>query len=240
MRKLAILIVLTSVLAANCGFSGKRIKGNGQVTTENRNVGNFVGVSSHGAFDVYVSIGPTTAVKIEAESNFLPYIETYIDEANSLRVQTKKGVWLNSNKAIKVYVTAPRFGKIFSVGSGAIIGETRVTDAEKLDLQVRGNGRVELDVDAPEVVTVLTGNGGLKLKGQSKVFECSLQGNGNIKAYDLMAEDTKVSILGNGDAEVYASVSLDVTIGGNGTVRYKGNAQPSTHITGNGNIKQVK
>lgn len=240
MRKWAILIALTSVLAANCGFSGKRINGNGQVTTENRNTGNFVGVSSHGSFDVYVSMGTTTTVKIEAESNFLPYIETYIDDDNSLRVQTKKGVWLSTDKPVKVYVSAPRFGKIISVGSGAIIGETRVSDSSKLDLQVRGNGRVELDVDAPEVVTVLTGNGGIKLKGQSKVFECKLQGNGNIKAYDLMAEDTKVSILGNGDAEVFASVSLDVTIGGNGNVRYKGNAQPSTHITGNGNIKQVK
>ncbi len=67
---------------------------------------------------------------------------------------------------------APRFGKIYSIGSGAIIGETPVTDSSKLDLQVRGNGRVELNIDAPEVVTVLTGNGVLKLKGQSKNFEC--------------------------------------------------------------------
>ena len=67
-----------------------------------------------------------------------------------------------------------------------------------------------------------------------------LQGNGNLKAFDLMAEETKVKIFGNGDADVYASLKLDVSVGGNGNVRYKGNAQPSTHITGNGNITQVK
>lgn len=240
MRKWALLIVISSMLAAGCGFAGKRIKGNGQITTENRNTGSFAGVSSHGSFDVYVSIGNTTSVKIEGESNILPYIETYIDDDNSLRIQSKKGVWLSTKKPVKVFITAPRFGKIYSIGSGAIIGETPVADSTKLDLQVRGNGRIELDVDAPEVLTVLTGNGSIKLKGRSKDFECKVQGNGNVKAFDLMAEETNVNILGNGDAEVYASVKLDVTIGGNGNVRYKGNAQPSTHITGNGNIKQVQ
>ncbi len=71
-------------------------------------------------------------------------------------------------------------------------------------------------------------------------MSAKLQGNGTLNAFDLMTEETTVSILGNGNAEVHASVALDVTIGGNGNVRYKGNAQPSTHITGNGNIKQVQ
>jgi len=89
-------------------------------------------------------------------------------------------------------------------------------------------------------VAELTGNGGIQLKGQSRYFDCKLLGNGNLKAFDLMAEETKVHIMGNGDAEVYASIKLDVSLTGNGTVRYKGNAQPSTHITGNGSITQVK
>jgi hypothetical protein len=49
-----------------------------------------------------------------------------------------------------------------------------------------------------------------------------------------------VKIFGNGDADVYASLKLDVSVGGNGNVRYKGNAQPSSHITGNGSITQIK
>jgi hypothetical protein len=240
MRKWAILIVLTSVLAANCGFSGKRIKGNGQVTTENRNVSNFTGVSSYGSFNVYVSIGNTSSVKIEGESNILPYIETYVDKDNTLKIDSKDGVWLSTSKQVNIYVTAPRFGKIYSIGSGAIIGETPITDSAKLDLQVKGNGSIKLDVDAPTVEAVLTGNGSVHLNGQSQSFECRLLGNGKLRAFDLKAEDAKVSIMGNGDAELYASVKLDVTIGGNGNVRYKGGAQPSTHITGNGNIKQVQ
>ena len=240
MKKLAALIILTAIVGASCRFAGKRIKGNGQVTTENRELSGFVGVSSYGSFDVYVAIGSTTSVKVEAESNILPYIETFVDEDNTLKVETKGNVWLRTKRKVKIFVTAPRFKKIYSKGTGDIIGQTPITDSSELDVHVEGNGHIKLEVDAPKVKAVLTGNGGMQLKGQSKYFDCSLQGNGDLKAFDLMSEETKVHILGNGDGEVYASVKLDVTVGGNGNIRYKGNAQPSSHITGNGSITQVK
>ena len=239
MKKWAALLLFTAIITTSCKFTGKRIKGNEQVTTENRQVSGFTGVSSHGNFDVYVAVGSPASVKIEAESNLLPYIETYIDN-NNLQVDTKDGIWLRPRRSIKVYVTAPQFKQIHSDGSGDIIGQTPISDSSKLDLKVEGNGHVNLNVDAPEVVAELTGNGGIELKGQSKNFDCKITGNGNLKAYDLMAEATKVKILGNGDAEVYASVTLDVTVTGNGNLHYKGSAQPSTHITGNGSITQVK
>jgi len=238
MKNWAAFIVLATVLFANCRYTGKWKKGNGEVTTENRQASDFSGVSSYGSFDVYVTAGSPASVKIEAESNLLPYIETYVED-NVLKVQTKNDVWLRPRRSIKVFVTAPHFKKIYSSGSGDIIGQTPITDSSRLDVHVRGNGTVKLELDAPEITAVLTGNGGMQLKGQSKKFECKLQGNGNLKAFDLMAEETTVSILGNGDAQVYASVKLDVSVGGNGNVTYKGNAQPSTHITGNGNISRA-
>lgn len=239
MKKWAALIVLSSILLSNCRFMGKRIKGNNQVTTENRSTSTFEGVSSHGSFDVYVAVGSPASVKIEAESNIIPYIETYV-ENNILQVRTKEDIWLRPRRSVKIIVTAPRLRKIHSSGTGDIYGNGTITDSSKLDLSVAGNGNMNLTVDAPEVVAELTGNGGIQLKGNSKNFDCNLTGNGNLKAFDLMAEETKVKIRGNGDAEVFASQKLDVSVGGNGNVRYKGNAQPSTHITGNGSVSQVK
>lgn len=238
MKNWAAFLVLTALLFTHCRFAGNWKKGNGQVTTESRQAGDFTGVSSYGSFDVYVSTGSPASVRIEGESNLLPYIETYVED-NVLKVQTKNDVWLRPRRSIKVFVTAPHFKKIYSSGTGDVIGQTPITDSSKLDVHVRGNGTLKLEVDAPEITAVLTGNGGMELKGQSKYFNCKLQGNGNLKAFDLKAEETTVSILGNGDASVYASVKLDVSVGGNGNVKYKGNAQTSTHITGNGNISRA-
>lgn len=238
MKIWAAFLVLSTVLFTHCQYAGKWKKGNGEVTTESRQVGDFTGVSSFGSFDVYVAAGSPASVKIEAESNLLPYIEAYVED-NMLKVKTRDDVWLRPRRSLKVFVTAPHFKKIYSSGTGDIIGQTPISDSSRLDVHVRGNGTVKLEVDAPEITAVLTGNGGMELKGQSKNFDCKLQGNGNLKAFGLMAEETTVNIFGNGDAEVYASVKLNVSVGGNGNVKYKGNGQTSTHVTGNGNISRA-
>jgi hypothetical protein len=239
MKKWVAFLLLGSIVALNsCRFTGKRVKGNGHVITENRGLSGFTGVVSEGSFDVYVSAGSPASVRIEGEDNILPYIETYVDN-NILRVDTKEKVWLRPRRTIKIYVVAPHYRKIHSRGSGNIIGQTKITDSSRMDLVINGNGDIKVDVDAPEVSAEVTGNGGINVTGQSKTFKGSLMGNGNISAFNLLSEDTNIRIMGNGDAEVFASVHLDVTIGGNGDVRYKGGGQISTHITGNGNVKKV-
>ena len=242
MRKWASLFVFISMLAAGCGSvdNNEKVKGNGQVTAENRNAGgNFAGVHTRGNFNVFVSVGNTPAVKIEGESNILPYIETYV-ENGMLVVKSKDKVSLNTLQPVKVYITTPQINKIESEGLGDIVGQTPISDASKIELQLKGNGNVDLDVDAPEVEAIIGGIGSIRLKGQTKTFDCKIMGNGGLSAFDLQTEETKLAILGNGGADVSASVKLDVTIAGNGNVRYKGNVTPNKTITGNGNITQVQ
>lgn len=242
MRKWTSLFLFFLLLAAGCGSidNKEKVKGNGQVTAENRNAGgNFTGVHTRGNFNVFVTIGNTPVIKIEGESNILPYIETYV-ESGRLVVQSKDNVSLNTIQPVKVYITTPRINKIESEGMGDIVGQTPITDASKIELQLQGNGNVDLDVDAPQVEATIGGTGSIQLKGQTKNFDCKIMGNGSLSAFDLQTEETKLTILGNGGAEVSASVKLDVTIAGNGNVRYKGNVTPNKTITGNGNITQVQ
>ena len=42
------------------------------------------------------------------------------------------------------------------------------------------------------------------------------------------------------DAEVFASVKLDVKASGASDVKYKGNAAVSQHVSGAGNVKKVQ
>lgn len=239
MKKLVAFLLLGIIIStSSCRFTGKRVKGNGHVITDNRGLSGFTSVVSEGSFDVYVSTGSPASVKIEAEDNILPYIETYVDN-NILRIDTKDDVWLRPRRSVKIYVVAPHFRKIHSKGTGNIISQTKITDSSRMDLVINGNGDIKVDVDAPEVNAEVTGNGGIDVTGQSKTFKGTLTGNGNIHAFNLMAEQTNVRILGNGDADVFASVHLDISIGGNGNVRYKGGGQISSHITGNGDVKKV-
>jgi Putative auto-transporter adhesin, head GIN domain len=238
MRKYITLLAALLIVFASCRYvTGKRIRGDGNVKTEQRSVGNFNSVSSRGSYNVYLSAGEP-GVRIEAEDNLLPYIETYVD-GNTLHVGTKQDYWLKPEREVKIYVSAPSFEKIHSFGSGDIRGESVLHNASKLELTVSGSANIKLDVDAPEIDAETNGSGDIYLAGNAKTWTGEIRGSGNIKAMDLKADETRVRIYGSGDADVFAGSKLDVKVAGSGDVRYKGNPQMSTSIAGSGKVTKV-
>lgn len=239
MRNFLLLLLSAAVLTGSCRFvSGKRVRGNGNMKTEERSETGFKGVESHGSFDLFVSSGATNAVKIEAEENLLPYIETYVD-GDILKIDTKDGYWISTKRSIKIFITAPDYRRIKSFGSGNITGETKITATNKLDLGVTGSADIKMEVDAPSVDADISGSGNIVLNGNTKQFSSTVSGSGDVRAYDLRSEETKVRIAGSGNADVYASVSLDVNVAGSGDVRYKGGGKVNSNIAGSGNVKKV-
>ncbi len=238
MKKLFVFLIAAFVIFSSCRFvTGQRIRGNGNVRTETRSPGSFRSVSSHGSFDVFVSSGQQ-AVKIEAEENLLPYIETYV-EGYTLHVGTKNNYWLSPARKVKIFVSSPDYESIRSYGSGDIIGESKITSSSKLELGVNGSANIKMDIDAPELSTETNGSGDIFLRGETKSFEGEIHGSGNIKALDLRSGDATIKIYGSGDAEVFVDRKLDVHVAGSGDVNYKGNAQVSSSMAGSGRVKKV-
>lgn len=237
MKKILLLLLPAAALISSCNFAGKRVKGNGHVSTEERSVAGFDGVRSSGSFDLYVSQGPQS-LRIEAEENLLPYIETHVEDG-ILRINTKNNTWLRSTRDIKIYATAPNFKLIRSSGSGDIKGQTKLTHPERIEVGISGSADINIDVDAPEVEAEITGSGNVDVKGTTRVFKARISGSGNIKASDLQSEESEIRITGSGDASVYASVKLDVRVTGSGNVRYKGGAQVNSQITGGGGVSKI-
>jgi len=218
--------------------TSQRIRGNGNVRSETRLPGSFKSVASHGSFDVFVSSGEQ-AVKIEAEENLLPYIETYV-EGYTLHIGTKDNYWLNPGRKVKIFVSCPDYESIRSYGSGDIIGESKITNSSKLELGVNGSANIKMDIEAPEINTETNGSGDIFLKGQTKSFEGEIHGSGNIKALDLRSGDATIKIYGSGDADVFVEGKLDVHVAGSGDINYKANAQISSSIAGSGRVKKIE
>lgn len=238
MKKIILFVLSIPLLLSSCRYiAGERIRGNGNVRTEERSPGSFNSVASHGSFNVYVSSG-SQSVKIEAEDNLLPYIETYVD-GSVLHVDTKENFWLRPSRQIKIYVSSPDFKSIHSYGSGDITGLSKITDSSKLELGVNGSANIKMDVNAPDIDAEISGSGDINLSGETKTFNGEIRGSGNVKAMDLKSEDATVKIYGSGNADVFASVKLDVHVAGSGDVHYKGNPQVSSSIAGSGRVKKV-
>jgi hypothetical protein len=241
MRRYLWLLAALPLVMGSCRFvTGKRVHGNGVVKSEERSVSTFKNVDVSGAINVYVSQGEVKPVKIEGDENLLQYIEVE-QEGDKLFVREKHGYNLKPSAEMRVYVTAPVYNTIEVSGACDIIGITKISNPENLELTASGAGDIKMEVDAPKLRAEISGSGSIDLKGQTKDVDLQLTGAGHAHCYDLLSENTKVDISGAGSAQVYASVKLDAEVSGAGSVSYKGNATNVTqHTSGVGSVTKVE
>lgn len=227
-------------MLASCDhLMGKRVRGSGNIKTEDRNVSSFKNVEVHGASDVLVSQGSQSAVKVEGDDNLLQYIEVN-QEGDRIVIRERSGYNLRPTNSIRIYVTTAVYNKIDASGACNIIGQSKISNPEDLSMHVSGAGDIKMEVDAPRLSASVSGSGSIDLKGQTKDVDLDLSGAANAHCYDLLAENTKVDISGAGSAEVFASVSLDARVSGAGSITYKGNASNvSQHVSGAGSVNKA-
>ena len=236
MKRFLLLLLPLILVFQSCRFiGGKRVRGNGNLITQDRSVGSFRSVKSSGFFDVVVANNPVQGVRIEAEDNLQEYIETTI-EGDQLTISTRDGYSLRPKRDIKIYVSAPTFSSVQVHGSGNIMSGAPLNNPDKISFGVHGSGDIRVDVNAPAVNADIAGSGTVNVNGETKQFRAEIHGSGDIRAMDLKSEETSVEIAGSGNADVFASVQLNVDVRGSGDVRYKGGANVKSDIKGSGSV----
>lgn len=239
MKATILFLAFFASLFTSCHFmGGKRVRGNGTMKTEARSAEAFTNVDVSGNFDVYVKQDSVSSIRVEADENLMEYIIIQTED-NTLRIRTKDGANLKSANGIKVYVSNPSYMDFDASGACDIESQSKITNLEMISVGLSGASSVKLDVSAPKVTVDGSGASTVSLSGTTKNFDVDGSGSTNIKCYELLSENTSVGLSGAGDAQVYASVSLDVEISGAADVRYKGNATVKQSISGAGSVRKV-
>ena len=221
-----------------CFFGGERVKGNGNLKTEQRNVSAFDRVEAHGAINLFVTQGELQPVRIEGDENLLQYIEV-VQQGGELEIKTRNNINLDPTKDIKVYVSAPGYRRIAVSGASNIIGQNKISGSD-LELDISGAGEIKMEVDVPEIKTEMSGSGAITLKGQTRKFVLETSGAAKAMCYGLLSEETIVDISGAGEAQVYASQRLQVDVSGAGNVSYKGEVKNiSQEVSGAGSVRNA-
>jgi len=235
----ALFLILT-FLTSSCYFlGGRRVHGNGHITTQERSVGSFDQVEVSGAIELYVSGGESGPVRIETDENLQQYVEVE-QHGSVLEVRSRRGYNLRPTKKVIVHVSSPNYSRLSVSGASNIVGQNKIHGNDRLEMHVSGAGDIRADVDAPDFKASVSGSGNIDLKGNVRDLDLEISGAGDAKCFDMMAENTKVRISGAGSADVYASVSLDAHVSGAGGVSYKGGAtKVSQQVSGAGSVKKV-
>ena len=218
-------------------WGSKKVKGNGEVTTETRNTGDYDGVKCAGSMDYVLVAGTEGKITIEAESNLMEYIVTEIKN-NNLIVKVKKGYDLKPsfNKTLKVTIPFKDISSVSLAGSGDVWNEDKIK-SNSLDISLAGSGDMVLDIEANSVEGSLAGSGDMTLKGNTNDLTVKVAGSGDIDAFGLQANNTKASIAGSGDISVVSNKSLYARVSGSGDIEYKGNPdKEDTKVSGSGTI----
>lgn len=237
MKKSIILIVIAVFGISVSNAQWKKIKGNGEMTTETRTTSDYNGIKCTGSFDYILVSGSEGKLTLEGESNLLQYIVTEVKEG-TLHVKTKKGKNLSTsrNKTIKITIPFQDVNSVSLSGSGDLWNEDIISE-NNLDVSLSGSGDVILEINTKSASGKVSGSGDLTLKGITNSLEASVSGSGDFHGFNLKSTNVDVAVNGSGDAEVVCSGNLKARVSGSGDIEYRGDPKTKdTKVSGSGSI----
>lgn len=215
----AVLVTMMLILACGISISGSQVvHGSGKITSQTRTVPEFTSIELAGSGDVTVRVGGSQSVVIETDDNIQPLIETTV-RGGKLVVGTKPNTSISTKQPVHVTITVKSLDSASLTGSGNITISDMNADAASINLQ---------------------GSGNITTSGKAQNVQATLTGSGNIVCADLQASSATVRISGSGNISVNASQSLDASISGSGTIKYRGNpTRVNQSVTGSGSINPI-
>ncbi len=231
-RAITNLIIVTLAAPACAGFG---TPGNGQRSTEARDLGGFTRVDSRGSLDVQVDQGPAFAVTVSIDSNLIGYVDTHV-AGDTLVIDLDENIF-DPLAGPHVRVTLPRADALMVRGSGDLRMPALAQDTP-IALKVSGSGALEWQGVAPQIGAEVNGSGDLRLAGSTDRLVLGVHGSGDAAASRLEAATGTVEVNGSGDASVTIRQSAEVSIRGSGDVDLFGGANLSRVVhTGSGDLR---
>ena len=226
----SILFISIPLLFLSCT---ETIKGDGNLTSEERTVESFTDVKVSGMFDVVLVQGEPS-VLIETDQNLLEHISTEVRE-EVLTVSSGDKYFNTDQLVITVFYRSLEEVKI----SGACELVTNGSiNSDELLVDISGAAEADLTLNVTKFRMELSGGGEIELHGLAEDVEIDISGAAEVHAFNLESKTAEISVSGAGDVEINASEKLEVDISGAGEVDYKGDPEIKQNISGVGELKK--
>ena len=205
--RVAAIAVSFALVPALAFAHGKKDKSH---QTETYNLSGFEEISVSGAYDLDVTVGEAFSITVSGHAEEMENLKVEVKNGE-LHLGKVKNKRMKNTNGVQAKITMPRLSamSVAGVAEGTVTG----IDAEDFELDIAGVGE-------------------LRLSGTCQHLEADIAGVGEIKARDFKCEDVHVSLAGVGEAEVYASKSVDVSAMGVGEVNVWGKPEDVTKNKG--------
>jgi len=257
MKKISFVLAIfpITLLIVSC----EKIKGKGDVITENRTVTGYSGIGLCLSGTVYYKQDSVYSLQIIAQQNILDRLVTEV-EGNTLIIKMKPHVILGAHDPIRIYVTAPDVSSLDVSGSGDFYTENNwlggditadisgsgsiniaYLEANRFSAKVSGSGSINIAyLEANRFSAKVSGSGSIRtLGGKVTEEDPKISGSGDIDQQNVVCDNVYTSTSGSGETYVNAQKWLDVNISGSGDVYYYGNPTIEVRISGSGSLKKL-
>lgn len=221
------IFVLAATLAACLPISlsgGQTVDGSGTLTEETRPVSGVTAVRLSMPGTLHVEIGPSESLRISAEDNLLPYIQTEA-RAGELDIHTQSNVNLRPSLPIDYYLTVQSLDTLHVSSSGGV--EAPALTATHFEVGISSSGSISIEGLVAETLQVdISSSGSLAILGGSvERQEVSISSSGAYAAKDLESLQASVRLSSSGSATIRAVESLQADLSSSGNVYFLGSPQ---------------
>jgi len=229
-----ILLLLPFISVAGTKTILNNIKSD--ISIEVRQVSNFNGISSSGAYDVYIKMGSTESLKIEGDRDLIKNIETRVEDG-TLKIRNSKtsSGWNWNNRKTKIYITAKSLNHLSLSGSGKMEFNNTVK-SDKLNTSVSGSGSIRLDVTTKIYNASISGSGQIDVSGFAQHANIAVSGSGGFEGRNLNTKTSDIRVSGSGNVYINTDDRLNAHLSGSGNITYSGNAKVNQVKSGSGRI----
>ena len=195
MKKLFINFLLFLTLFIQVQFSFAQIRGNGNIITKEIKVTPFEKIHINFPVKVIIDANSDYALTITTDENILS--EIVLKNANK-KLEILQDKWIQPTKMVDIKIGIKGL-TLLEVGG---YGKTKVINLNEDEFRL----------------TNLVGN--VTLEGKVNTLKFSME-TGELKAFELVAQNIRGDIWSHGEAEVNAISSLEGTISGSGKLVYQ-------------------
>lgn len=240
MKTLHYIGLVLLVLVLSSWNLKKEVKGSGKVLQEQREVTSFEGINVNNAIHVFLSQGNEESVKVEADDNVVPYIQTKVkDRILHITLKGEEPIRNFSPKLpMNVYVTIKNLREIEANAAATVEGESAF-QVETLELDISSAASLDLEVKGENIDMDISSAANVTLSGQINSMKAEVSGACKLDGTNLETLKANIDMSGASSATLKVKDELEYDVSGASRLTYSGNPRIyKAEITSAGSVKK--
>ena len=224
MPRFAPVLVLSSLLSAPA-----------LANTEERDVPEFDGVSVASGIRATVEIGPRRPVRVEADADILPLVETRVEDG-MLKIGFKPHTHWRGDRKVSVAIQTPRLRELDASG-GSVVRAT-FTRAPAAELRASGGSELHVrGIDAEQLSVQGSGGSVLDVDGRATSLHLQMSGGTRLEGRNLAVRDVSLQASGGSEGELRADGKISGSLSGGSELHVRGRARATVSTSGGSSVE---